>query len=498
MELVSNKEAEFTHWVADADLLRQPMVVLDVGVQGGENLRWRALGDHLIVHGFDPIEGVIEELRAVNRNPNVTYHCMAIGDVEGTFDFHFNKNDPYSSSMYLPGKSRFERREPSTESRPVLMRKLDSLLDDGTIRQADFIKIDVEGFEGKVLAGASRHLSGLCGIEVESNFGVSSVYPETHFAMMMATALANQLFLFDLEFNRVPTTAFQAALAQRGLDPIRDHVSVGKPATLNLLFGRDLIREADDPDCDMGCVSDPDPDCLIKQMALFELYGLNDISVDLAHRFAGVLGRRLDVDKAIHLLGDPYCRVPGGRSAVQAKRDFDAAHQKAIERRIEELLVQGEAERSASKQRIEELLVQGEAERSASKQQIEELFVQSEAERSASKQRIEELLVQGEAERSASKQQIEELFVQSEAERSASKQRIEELLVQGEAERSASKQRIEDLVMELNAFREAHATTVERLNTLFSAEREAFVLQTEELLKQNLVRRLKRKIQAIW
>jgi len=62
-ELCANTTAPFTRWVVEKGVLHQPFVLIDVGVQGGENKRWQALGDHLVVHGLDPIQEAIDELR---------------------------------------------------------------------------------------------------------------------------------------------------------------------------------------------------------------------------------------------------------------------------------------------------------------------------------------------------------------------------------------------------------------------------------------------------
>jgi hypothetical protein len=54
MDLALNEQADFTRWVVSDGLLREPFVLLDVGVQGGENQRWqfqRALVDK----GMKPI-----------------------------------------------------------------------------------------------------------------------------------------------------------------------------------------------------------------------------------------------------------------------------------------------------------------------------------------------------------------------------------------------------------------------------------------------------------
>src|ERR1700738_2110599 len=101
MDFALNRNAEFTKWVVSAGLLTEPFVLIDVGVQGGENIRWRALGDHLIVHGFDPIEEVVQKLIEESRGrSNRHYHYMAVGNADGEQAFYFNSVDSFQSSMY--------------------------------------------------------------------------------------------------------------------------------------------------------------------------------------------------------------------------------------------------------------------------------------------------------------------------------------------------------------------------------------------------------------
>ena len=66
MDLHLNYAAPFTRWAVERGLMHQPFVVVDVGVQGGENPRWHVLGDHLVVYGFDAIEEVINDLQRQN------------------------------------------------------------------------------------------------------------------------------------------------------------------------------------------------------------------------------------------------------------------------------------------------------------------------------------------------------------------------------------------------------------------------------------------------
>src|SRR5262249_13904111 len=138
MELQSNCAASFTKWVTTQGLLASPFVLIDIGVQGGESERWRALGDCLVLHGFDAIEEVIEGLKIENcERSNHHFHCIAAGDFDGEQTLFFYANDPYSSSLYEKGMTRFIEGAPTATPRRVPVRKLDTLLSEGFIPRAD-------------------------------------------------------------------------------------------------------------------------------------------------------------------------------------------------------------------------------------------------------------------------------------------------------------------------------------------------------------------------
>jgi FkbM family methyltransferase len=137
MDLACNRNPEFTKWVVSAGLLNEAFVLIDVGVQGGENIRWRSLGDCLVVHGFDPIAEVVQQLTAEHEGrPNRHYHCMAVGNTDGEQAFYFNPANPTASSMYQQSAGRFGV-ERSEECRVVPIRRLDGLLAEGAIPLAD-------------------------------------------------------------------------------------------------------------------------------------------------------------------------------------------------------------------------------------------------------------------------------------------------------------------------------------------------------------------------
>jgi FkbM family methyltransferase len=327
MDLAFNKTAGFTRWVVASGLLHEPFVVVDIGVQGGENPRWHLLGDRLVVHGFDAIKEVVVELKTENAGrANRHYHWIGAGDEDGEREFFQRIDDPCASSFWQPGedRTRADGRPPWLRCR-VQIRKLDTLLAVGVIPPADFLKVDVEGFEKQVFRGARALLaSGVLGIETETNFGISPEYPASHFATVHELLLEHGFLVFDLNFNRIPRASFQQALRRAGRRSIMDHHSVGKPSTVVALFCRDLIDEADHSENYANRPVAATVDQIIKTMIIYELHGLNDVAVDTAERFRGQLAERLDVDRAVSLLADPYCRksppepAPWRRSRIVA------------------------------------------------------------------------------------------------------------------------------------------------------------------------------------
>jgi FkbM family methyltransferase len=309
MDFALNPSAAFTKWVVNAELLAEPFVLIDVGVQGGETIRWGPLGDYLTVHGFDPIVEVIDQLKQTNAgHPNRHYHCIAIGNADGEEPFYYNAANPTASSLYQQGSSRYLI-QTTEQVRMVPMRRLDSLFAEGLIPKADFLKVDVEGHEKDVLLGAGDLFrAGMLGMHAETNFGTSPLYPKSHFGTMAEFALDNHLLVFDLAFDRMPRASFQKALIRKGLEPIVGHDEIGKPTTVDVLFCRDLIDEVDHQDHYVTACRPTTIDQIIKMMIICELHSLNDIALDMAERFAERLGARFDVDRAIWLLADPDIR----------------------------------------------------------------------------------------------------------------------------------------------------------------------------------------------
>src|SRR5207302_8418853 len=114
------------------------------------------------------------------------------------------------------------------------------------------------------------------------------------YGTMAKLSLPNRLLVFNMAFARIPRAIYERALMRKGLVPISEHDALGRPATVDVLFCRDLIDEVDHPDHYQGLCRPFSVSELIKSMIIFELHVLNDIALDTAERFAELLGAHLD------------------------------------------------------------------------------------------------------------------------------------------------------------------------------------------------------------
>jgi len=468
-DLWFNSDALFTRYVTSCSLLHEPFVVIDVGVQGGVNQRWTLLEDYLLLHGFDAIAEVIADLKEGNSGrTNWHFHNYALGSEDGERSFYFNVANPTASSIYEQG-AKDAQGQSVEQPRRVIVRRLDTLFANGTVPPADFLKVDVEGFEGDVFRGAQALIaSGVLGIETESNFNVSPEYPKSHFSAISDILVDHGFTVFDIGFNRVPRPSFTRALRQKGVGEL-DAQHVGKLATVNFLFCRDLTTEQKP--------LPPSIDQIIKMMIIYELHGLNDIALDTADRFADQLATRLDMEMAMNLLANPRCRAAAMVSADDAATL--AAEKQAAVARIRELEAELGTYKEAAVARIRELEAELGAYKEAAVARIREL----EAELGPYKEavaRIREL----EAELGSYKEavaRIRELEAELGAYKEAAVARIRELEAELGSYKEAAVARIRELEAELGSYKEAAVARIRKLEAELGSYKEAAVARIREL-----------------
>lgn len=140
---------------------RPKSTCIDVGANIGQ---WavpmaKCVGPQGRLFAFEPIPllaDALDKTFAVNGLTHATAHAIALSDHNGRATFHINlRNDKIVDS----GVSSLEHRAPGAQSIEVATLSLDDFLRDQSVSRVSFIKIDVEGHEHAVLAGARETLA---------------------------------------------------------------------------------------------------------------------------------------------------------------------------------------------------------------------------------------------------------------------------------------------------------------------------------------------------
>ena len=142
-------------------LLTPGMVFLDAGANEGIYTVFAShcVGDTGSVWAFEPSRREMEHLTAnvrLNGLANVRTFCLALADEDADADLSIARDDHAGHNtlgQFIYAETELSRHE------SVPLRRLDSLLQENSLERLDFLKIDVEGAEMRVLAGARDALS---------------------------------------------------------------------------------------------------------------------------------------------------------------------------------------------------------------------------------------------------------------------------------------------------------------------------------------------------
>ena len=147
-----------------AGLLDSVNLILDIGSNIGyfsmlllNRLKYlNRLKHNSIIHLFEPIKNLIDISRKLfsNTTYNIVYHNYGLGDKDMECDIYMDEDNIGVNTMYPahPIRNKFPYKFIPTK---INIKKYDDI----NIGIPDFIKIDVEGFEYKVLSGMYNTLS---------------------------------------------------------------------------------------------------------------------------------------------------------------------------------------------------------------------------------------------------------------------------------------------------------------------------------------------------
>ena len=138
-----------------ARVMRHPVHrILDVGGNAGQTVRkFHELWPEAQIDSFEPTPALFEKLSArCESTPRATAHNLALGASYGTLPFYCYESGLQNSFVRNPDL-------PVKEVLAIAVQTLDHWTAEHRIDSIDLLKIDVEGAECEVLAGADALLS---------------------------------------------------------------------------------------------------------------------------------------------------------------------------------------------------------------------------------------------------------------------------------------------------------------------------------------------------
>jgi FkbM family methyltransferase len=149
-------------------------VCLDVGANAGQTIDMlqRAL-DAPIIHAFEPSTAMMAVLRKRPLGSRVSLHQLALGRQSERRPFHNYDRPDLSSLLPLTDSTDNPFRDvPISGTETVEVETVDRFLATHDLGRVDLLKIDTQGFDAEVLAGAAESLASgrIRAVLVELNF----------------------------------------------------------------------------------------------------------------------------------------------------------------------------------------------------------------------------------------------------------------------------------------------------------------------------------------
>ncbi len=147
----------------------QLITYIDVGAADNINQRWKKISNNLDFVGFEPNYEEYKKIKNLNFAKFKIFN-FALGEFNGYKKLNILKSK-FASSFLQPNFKVLKNfknlaRFKIEKKINIKMRKLDSI----NLEKADFMKIDTQGYNLKVLKGSRKTLKKMIGIEVETEF----------------------------------------------------------------------------------------------------------------------------------------------------------------------------------------------------------------------------------------------------------------------------------------------------------------------------------------
>jgi FkbM family methyltransferase len=148
-------------------------VILDIGANDGQSARqFLEIRPDAEVHSFEPLRESFQRLTDAICAKGFHAHNIAIGEFDGVTVFHqFEQSQTASCLRAAPGMTAYAPYLAERRSVEVPIHRLDTIVPTLGIRgPIDYMKIDVQGYEDRVIRGACQTLARTRCVMVEANF----------------------------------------------------------------------------------------------------------------------------------------------------------------------------------------------------------------------------------------------------------------------------------------------------------------------------------------
>ena len=145
-------------------------IYFDVGANKGQSIRrFKKINSQSSIHSFEPTPELYKKLvQNFNTDKSIKINNLGVADLKSKLNFHtykyssinsfvpVDRNSKFSKSRILAAKSNEKGFENIVK---IDVTNIDSYCEENNISEIDFIKIDTQGFERKILLGMEKMLS---------------------------------------------------------------------------------------------------------------------------------------------------------------------------------------------------------------------------------------------------------------------------------------------------------------------------------------------------
>jgi FkbM family methyltransferase len=192
--------------------------IIDIGANEGQFAdKMRILFPHAMIFAFEPLPQVFEKLKS-NFIQDKAFEAinLGLGETEGILEFWENEYSPSSSFLRLTDTHKENFEEARLEQKvEVKIDRLDQVFADRELQPPLLIKIDVQGFEDRVIKGGGQTIRKAEMIISEISF--TALYKDQPLFSDIFNLLGNLGFYFAGQFDQINSPESQKPLQADGI-----------------------------------------------------------------------------------------------------------------------------------------------------------------------------------------------------------------------------------------------------------------------------------------